>query len=66
MIDQTIPEARRVATKLGVAGLEAARAICGTATRDLLARMPKELKDGSALQSTLLMSASSAAHRPTC
>jgi hypothetical protein len=44
MIDQTIPEARRVATKLGVAGLEAARAICGTATRDLLARMPKELK----------------------
>jgi hypothetical protein len=35
MIDRTIPEARRVATKLGVAGLEAARAICGAATRDL-------------------------------
>jgi hypothetical protein len=35
MIDRTIPEARRVATKLGVVGLEAARAICGAATPDL-------------------------------
>jgi hypothetical protein len=57
MIDLTIPEARGVATDLGLAGLgdKQLAQFVGAATHDLLAHRPEDLHTGTRRVSPLIL-----------